>query len=293
MRLFGGGIAGQEARTGLLLVLPAVIFFAVFMLYPFLSAFWYSLTSWDLISPPHFIGLRNYIRLFQDDAFWNAAKVTAYYTFGLLIPMLPLSLLLALLLDRKLRGRALYQGILFAPAVLAAVVVSMIWRVVYMPQGGLYQLFTAPFGLTNIPWLNDVHWAMPALIIVGIWKNVGYYMVIFLAGLQGISPSLYEAATVDGASTGQQLRHVTLPLLRPIMLFVAVVSMTKAFQGFTAAYTLTGGGPADATKVLPLLVYENAFSFNKMGYASAIAVVMFLVLIILTLIQFRTLQPEV
>jgi ABC-type sugar transport system permease subunit len=293
VRLFGGGITGQEARTGLLLVLPAVIFFAVFMLYPFFSAFWYSLTTWDLISPPRFIGLRNYVRLFQDEAFWNAAKVTAYYTFGLLIPMLPLSLLLALLLDRKIRGRAFYQGVLFAPAVLAAVVVSMIWRVVYMPQGGLYQLFTAPFGLTNIPWLNDVHWAMPALIIVGIWKNVGYYMVIFLAGLQGISPTFYEAAKVDGAGAWRQFRHITLPLLRPIMLFVAVVSMTKAFQGFTSAYTLTGGGPADATKVLPLLIYENAFSFNKMGYASAIAVVMFVVLLLLTLIQFRTLRPEV
>jgi multiple sugar transport system permease protein len=133
---------------------------------------------------------------------------------------------------------------------------------------------------------------MPALIIVGIWKNVGYYMVIFLAGLQGVSPTFYEAARVDGASTWQQFRRITLPLLRPIMLFVAVVSMTKAFQGFTAAYTLTGGGPADATKVLPLLVYENAFSFNKMGYASAIAVIMFIVLLALTLIQFRTLKVE-
>jgi multiple sugar transport system permease protein len=291
-RLFGGGVSGHEARTGLLFVAPAALFFAVFMLYPFLSAFWYSLTSWDLVSPPRFVGLRNYTRLFQDEDFWNAAKVTAYYTFGLLVPMLPLSLLLAMMLDRRLRGRAFYQGVLFAPAVLAAVVVSMIWRVVYMPQGGLYLLFTAPFGLTNIPWLTDVHWAMPALIIVGIWKNVGYYMVIFLAGLQGISPTLYEAAKVDGAGTWQQFRRITLPLLRPIMLFVAVVSMTKAFQGFTAAYTLTGGGPADATKVLPLLVYENAFSFNKMGYASAIAVIMFLVLLVLTLIQFRTLKAE-
>jgi len=291
--LFGGGIAGQEARTGLLLVLPAALFFAMFVVYPFLSAFWYSLTSWDLISPPHFIGLRNYVRLFQDDAFWNSTKVTAYYTVGMLVPMLPLSLLLALLLDRQLRGRAFYQAILFAPAVLAAVVVSMIWRVVYMPQGGLYQLFTAPFGLVDIPWLNDKHWAMPALIIVGIWKNVGYYMVIFLAGLQGIPPTYYEAARVDGASSWQQFRRITMPLLRPITLFVVVVSMTRAFQGFTSAYTLTGGGPADATKLLPLLVYENGFSFNKMGYASAIAVVMFVVLIALTLVQFRSFRPEV
>jgi len=275
-----------------MLVLPAVLFFAVFMLYPFLSAFWYSLTSWDLVSAPRFIGLTNYVGVFQDDAFKNSATVTAYYTIGLLVPMLPLSLVLAMLLDQKLQGRAFYQAVLFAPTVLAAVVVSMIWRVVYMPQGGLYQLFTAPFGLTYIPWLNDKHWAMPALIIVGIWKNVGYYMVIFLAALQGIPPSLYEAAKVDGAGSWQQFRHITLPLLRPITLFVAVVSMTRAFQGFTSAYTLTGGGPANATRLLPLLVYDNAFSFNKMGYASAIAVVMFLVLIVLTLIQFRSFRPE-
>jgi multiple sugar transport system permease protein len=291
-RLLGGGVAANEARTGLLFVLPSVLFFAVFMLYPFMSAFWYSLTSWDLVSPPRFIALRNYVRIFQDDAFWNSAKVTAYYTVGLLLPMLPLSLGLAMLLDRRLRGRAFYQAVLFAPTVLAAVVVSMIWRVVYMPQGGLYQVFTAPFGLVDIPWLTNKHWAMPALIIVGIWKNVGYYMVIFLAALQGIPPTFYEAAKVDGAGSWQQFRHITLPLLRPITLFVAVVSMTRAFQGFTSAYTLTGGGPADATKLLPLLVYEHAFSFNKMGYASAIAVIMFFVLIVLTLVQFRSFRPE-
>jgi len=292
-RFFGTGLAAHEARTGLLLALPAMLFFAVFLAYPFINAFWVSLTAWDLVSPPRFIGLLNYKRLLTDANFLNSAKVTAYYTVGLLIPMLPLSLGLALLLDRKLRGRGFYQGVLFAPVVLSMVVVSMIWRVVYMPAGGLYLLFTAPFGLTNIQWLTDKDLAMPALIIVGIWKNVGYYMVIFLAGLQSISPVFYEAARVDGASALSQFRYVTMPLLRPTMLFVAVVSMIKAFQAFSSVFTLTGGGPADATKVLPLLVYQNAFFFNKMGYASAMAVVMFIVLLILTLIQFRVLRPEV
>ncbi|HWH72326.1 MAG TPA: sugar ABC transporter permease [Candidatus Sulfotelmatobacter sp.] len=287
-----GSLAAHEARTGLLLALPAILFFSVFMAYPFLNAFWVSLTSWDLISPPRFIGLRNYVRLFSDPAFLSSAKVTAYYTLGLLVPMLPASLGLAVLLDRKLRGRGIYQGVLFAPVVLSMVAVTMIWRVVYMPQGGLYQLFTAPFGVTNIPWLNDADLAMPALIIVGVWKNVGYYMVLFLAGLQSISPVLYEAAKVDGANGWQQFRRITLPLLRPVLLFVAVVSMIKAFQAFSSAYTLTGGGPADATKVLPILVYQNAFAFNKMGYASAMAVVMFLVLLVLTIIQFAVLRPE-
>jgi multiple sugar transport system permease protein len=289
----GRGLAAHEARVGLLMALPAMIFFTVFLAYPFVNAFWVSLTSWDLVSPPKFVGMRNYVRLMSDSNFINSVKVTVFYAVGLLVPLIPASLGLAVLLDRNLRGRGIYQGVLFAPVVLSMVVVSMIWRVVFMPQGGLMQLFTAPLGFPSLPWLNDQHLALPALIMVGFWKDVGYYMVIFLAGLQAISPVYYEAAKVDGASAWHQFRYITLPLLRPVLLFVAVVSMIKAFQAFSSAYTLTGGGPADATKVLPILVYQNAFFFNKMGYASAMAVLMFVVLLILTLLQFRFLRPEV
>ena len=294
-RLFGlaaPGLVGLEARTGTLMVLPSVVFFAVFLVYPVVNAFWVSLTSWDLIGDPQFVGLNNYFRLFRDASFLNSAKVTIYYVIGLLIPLLPVSLGLAVLLDRRIRARGFYQAVIFAPVVLSMVVVAMIWRVVYMPTNGLYLIFTAPFGFTHLQWLNDSNLAMPALIIVSLWKNVGYYMVIFLAGLQAIPATYYEAATVDGAGPWSSFRLITLPLLRPVLLFVAVVSIIRTAQAFTSVYALTGGGPADATKVLPYLVYENAFAFNKMGYASAMAVVMFVFLLAMTAIQFRVLRER-
>jgi multiple sugar transport system permease protein len=178
------------------------------------------------------------------------------------------------------------------PSVLTLVVVALLWRFVLAPVGGLLEVFTAPFGLTGIQWLNDRNLAMPAAIAVSLWKNVGYYMVIFLAGLQTIPSMYYEAARLDGAGSWAIFRHVTLPLLRPFLLFVTVVSVIKAAQAFSLFYALTNGGPANATKVVPYLIYETAFGFNRMGYASAMAMLMFLALLVLTAIQFRVLRPN-
>lgn len=274
------------------MVLPSVIFFAVFVIYPVCNAFYVSLTSWDLISAPKFIGLGNYVRLLSDKNFLNSAWVTTYYTIALMIIELPVALGLAILLDRQIKGRAFYQAIIFAPAVLTMVAVAMIWRVVYTPTGGLYLMFTAPFGITGLQWLNNKDLAMPAILIVSLWKNVGYYMVIFLAGLQAIPTSYYEAARMDGAGSWSLFRHITLPLLKPFILFVSVVSIIRASQAFSLFYSLTNGGPANATKVLPYLIYDVAFGFNRMGYAAAMAVVMFAVLMVLTAIQFRVLRPQ-
>lgn len=284
--------AGGYAGTAWLMVLPSVIFLSVFVFYPVANAFYVSLTSWDLVSPPRFIGLRNYVRLMTDGNFLHAAWVTVYYSAVLLIFELPISLGLAVLLDRKIKGRAFYQAVIFTPAVLTLVVVALLWRVVLAPVGGLLEVFTAPFGITGVQWLNDRDLAMPAVILVSLWKNVGYYMVIFLAGLQTIPPSLYEAARLDGAGRWALFRHITLPLLRPFLLFVSVVSVIKASQAFSLFYALTNGGPADATKVIPYLIYDNAFGFNRMGYASAMAMIMFAALLILTAIQFRVLRPR-
>jgi ABC-type sugar transport system permease subunit len=291
-RVRAGSLLRRQAATGLVMVAPAVVFFAIFFVYPVANAVWVSLTSWDLIGPQTFIGLRNYARLLTDDDFGHAVWVTVVYTAGFLIVTLPLALALALALDRRMRARGLYQAIIFAPVVLSMVVVAMIWRAVYSPVGGLYLLFTAPFGVTNIQWLNREDLALPALIIVSIWKNVGYYMVIFLAGLQSIPASLYEAARIDGARATRLFRHVTLPLLKPYLLFAVVVCIIRTAQTFSAVYALTEGGPNDATKVLPFLIYENAFQFNRMGYASAMAILMFAALAVLTLVQFRLLRSE-
>jgi len=282
----------QHIGTAFLMILPVLLFFAVFVIYPVANAFYVSLTSWDLVSPPRFIGLRNYIRLLDDENFLHSVWVTCYYSFALLVFEVPIALGLAILLDRKLKGRSFYQAIIFAPVVLTMVVVAMIWRVVYSPVGGLYLMFTTPFGITDLKWLNDRDLAMPALIIVSLWKNIGYYMVIFLAGLQAIPVTYYESAKIDGGGEWASFRHVTLPLLKPFLLFVTVISVIKASQAFSLFYAMTNGGPADATKVLPYLIYEVAFSFNRMGYASAMSVVMFFGLLILTAVQFRLLRSR-
>ena len=274
------------------MILPAVAFFMVFLVYPVCNAFWVSLTAWDLTSPPRFIGLQNYIELLSDDDVIHSALVTVYYSAGFLVVTLPLALALAVLLDRKIKGRAFYQLIIFLPVVLSMVAVAMIWRAVFAPNDGLYQLFSAPFGIHGVQWLNNPALAMPSLIIVSVWKSVGYYLVIFLAGLQAIPVTVYEAAILDGAGPWRTFYFITLPLLRPYLLFVSVVSIVRTSQAFGAIYALTGGGPVDATTVLPFLIYQNAFLFNRMGYASAIAVVLFLVLVVLTIIQFRVLRNE-
>ncbi|HEX3346504.1 MAG TPA: sugar ABC transporter permease [Acetobacteraceae bacterium] len=282
----------SQARTGLIMVTPAAAFFAVFFIYPVVNAVWVSLTSWDLIGPQKFIGIRNYVRLLGDDDFLHAAWVTVAYSGSFLIVTLPLALGLAVALDRPMQARGVYQAIIFAPVVLSMVVVAMIWRAVYSPVGGLYLMFTAPFGLTNIQWLNREDLALPALVVVSIWKNVGYYLVIFLAGLQSIPASFYEAARIDGAAPSRVFRSITLPLLKPYILFALVIGIIRTSQTFSAVYALTEGGPNDATTVLPFLIYQNAFQFNRMGYASAMAIVMFAALLVLTVIQFRLLRSE-
>jgi ABC-type sugar transport system permease subunit len=291
-RLRRASVASGHSGTAWLMVLPAVLFFSVFVLYPVGNAFYVSLTSWDLVSAPRFIGLRNYERLLTDRNFLHSAGMTIYYSFVLLIFELPISLGLAVLIDRRIKGRGFYQAVIFAPAVLTMVVVAMLWRVALAPVGGLLEAFTAPFGIAGVQWLNDRNLAMPAAIVVSLWKNVGYYMIIFLSGLQAIPAMYYEAARLDGAGRWALFRYITLPLLRPFLLFVVVVSITRAAQAFSLFYALTNGGPADATKVLPYLIYDTAFGFNRMGYASAMAMVMFGALLILTAIQFRVLRPQ-
>ncbi len=289
--LHGGGAPGH-AGTAWLMVLPSVVFFATFVFYPIGNAAYVSLTSWDLIGPPRFIGWRNYERLLTDPNFLHSAWVTVYYSVVLLAFELPISLGLAILLDRNIKGRSFYQAVIFAPAVLTLVVVAALWRVVLAPVGGLIEVVTEPFGVTGVQWLNNRDLAMPAVILVSLWKNVGYYMVIFLAGLQAIPMTYYEAARLDGAGRWALFRYVTLPLLRPFLLFVMVISVIRAAQAFSLFYALTNGGPADATKVLPYLIYETAFGFNRMGYASAMAMLMFAALLVLTAVQFSLLRPR-
>lgn len=281
------GIRAREIRYGLLFVAPALIFFAVFYLYPLGRAVYISFHRWGLLDQPRFISWRNYTQLLSDPEFLNSLKVTFYYTFGTVIPIWILALGLALVFNQSFRLRQAYLTVYYIPAVISLTVWSLLWLLMYHPTWGLLTILTRPLGFQYIRWLNDKNLAMPALILLSIWKGTPAYMIIYLAGLRSIPAEYYEAALVDGANWVQRLWYITLPLLRPVMLYVAVISIIVAFQVFTPAYLLTHGGPGSVTRVLPIFIFQNAFEFLKMGYASAASMVLFLTLLGLTLIQFR------
>jgi ABC-type sugar transport system permease subunit len=289
MNLRISAIRKREIKYGLLFASPAVLFFSLFYLYPLGRAIYISFHKWSLLSVPRFIGLRNYQRLLRDPEFFNALKVTFYYTFATVVPIWIIALGLALLFNQDFRGRKAFLTIYYLPAVITLTVWSLIFLLMYHPTGGLLTFFTRPLGFEFVRWLNDPKLAMPSLIILSIWKGAPFYMIIYLAGLRSIPLDYYEAAMIDGASRGHRLWYITLPLLRPVMLFVAVYSIIVAFQVFIPAFVLTKGGPGSATRVIPYFVVQNAFDFLKMGYASAASFVLLLILMGLTLIQFRVL----
>jgi multiple sugar transport system permease protein len=289
-----GGSPIKKTRYGLLFASPALIFFGVFYIFPLAWAVWISFNEWSLLGSPEYIGLENYRNLLNDSEFINAIKVTFVYVFGTVIPIWILALGLALVFNRPFRFRQFYISAYYIPAVISLFVWCLLWVLVYQPSWGLMTLASEPLGFGYVRWLNDRDLAMPALILLSIVKGTPAYMIIYLAGLRGIPTDYYEAASLDGANSVQQLRDITLPLLKPVMLYVAVISIIVAFQVFTPAYVLTNGGPGNATRVLPMFIFENAFEFLKMGYASAASMLLLLMLLGLTLIQFRLLgaRPE-
>ncbi|MGH2561112.1 MAG: carbohydrate ABC transporter permease [Thermomicrobiales bacterium] len=284
----------KKTRYGLIFASPALIFFSVFYIFPLGWAVWISFNEWSLLGSPEYIGLDNYRNLLNDSEFINAIKVTFVYVFGTVIPIWILALGLALVFNRPFRFRQFYISAYYIPAVISLFVWCLLWVLVYQPSWGLMTLASEPLGFGYVRWLNDRNLAMPALILLSIIKGTPAYMIIYLAGLRGIPTDYYEAASLDGANSFQKFRDVTLPLLRPVMLYVAVISIIVAFQVFTPAYVLTSGGPGNATRVLPMFIFENAFEFLKMGYASAASMLLLLMLLGLTLIQFRLLgaRPE-
>lgn len=279
---------------GLLFVLPAMAYFLVFNLYPMASGLYYSLTRFTLLKPPVFIGFDNFVRLIGDAHFYNAVKVTAVFILGTTVPRWTLSLLLALVFRGNFRFKEAYKVLYFTPALLSGVVVSLVWKLLFHPNG-LINAFAGP--LVNQPeifWLGSRQLAPIAVMIVSNWAGIGYEMLIWLAGLVGIPREFYEAAAMDGANRWQNLRHITLPLLKPTMVFVIVTSMIGAFQSFNLQFVMSDrtGGPNEATTTVALLIYKSGFQYFKMGQAAAMSVVMFLVIIAITLIQMRLLRAE-
>src|ERR671933_284162 len=280
-------LATKEAVAGYLFILPSFVGFLVFLVIPILASLGLSLFEWELLLPPRFVGLQNFATLAQDPLFRAVLLNTAYYAFGLVPLNIVLSLGLAVWLNTKLRGLTFYRLAFFLPVVTVTVAVALVWKWMYQPEVGLINV---ALGWLHIPapnWLGDTRWAMPALILMSLWKGFGYNMVLFLAGLQGIPGQIYEAALIDGAGAWQRFWRITLPLLSPTMFFAVVMTVISSFQVFDQAYVMTGGGPANATNTIVLYIFQNGFQFFRMGYASAIAWVLFAVIFIFTLLQMR------
>jgi multiple sugar transport system permease protein len=278
----------RRLLTAYAFMTPSLIVLAVFMFYPLFRAAWLSLTNYAFFGASHFVGLSNYIQLAHNPQFWGDLVNTAYYA-GVTTPVsVALALALALLLNRRrLPGRGVLRAAIFLPAVVSLAVAAIPFRLMFTPSIGFATYWLAKFGIHTSDWLTSPVLAMPAVIIVGIWKNVGFYMVIYLAGLQTIPKEIYEAATIDGARSWSRFWRITLPLLTNTTMFVTVISLIASFQAFDQIYVMTGGGPAFSTETLVMLLYREGFENFQMGYASAIGYVLLLVILVLSLLQMR------
>ncbi len=270
-----------------LFVLPSLIPLLAFTIGPMAGSLGISLLDWNLIASAEFVGLDNYAALARDTAFHRALWHTLQYLIGYLPLVFVGGLGLALALHRGLKGVAIFRSIYFLPVVTSWVVVALVWRWLLNPQSGVVNAGLAGLGLEGPGWWTDPLWAMPSIILASGWKDLGFVMILFLAGLQSIPTELEEAATVDGASAWKRFRHVTLPLLSPTSFFVVIISLINGFQVFDQVYVMTGGGPAGATTVVVEQVFTNAFRYGQMGYAAAMSWVLFVIILAVTLGQFR------
>jgi multiple sugar transport system permease protein len=287
----------MNART---LVPPAVLFLApaltaigVFFFLPVLAAFVLSFTDFDIYALAHpanarFVGLSNYVQLFQDDLFWTALRNTLYFLFVGGPLSIAVSLGAALMVHSRLvRWQPAFRFVYFAPVVTTLVAVAIVWRFIYHPRFGVLNYLLSLLGIDPIDWLGDPDWAMPAIILLAVWKNFGYNMIIFVAGLQNIPGSLYEAASIDGASVFQRFWKITVPMLAPTTLFITIITMIGYVQLFAEPYVMTQGGPLKSTLSIVLLMYEQGFRWWNIGYAAAIAFILFALIFAGSLLQAR------
>jgi len=276
----------RYALTIAVFLLPSLIPLLAFVIGPMVSAAWTSLHSWNLIGPMEWVGLDNYAHLLTDPQTGAAFVHTVYYLVGYLPLVYVGGLALALALNARLRGRAMLRGAYFLPVITSWVVVALVWRWLLSPSNGVVNTVLAWFGIDGPGWWADPAWAMPSIILASAWKDLGFVMVILLAGLQSINPDLYEAASLDGAGWWRRLFGITLPLLSPSTFFVIVLSLINGFQVFDQVYVMTGGGPNNSTQVVVQQVYDLTFRYGQAGTASALSWLLFVVILVVTLIQF-------
>lgn len=275
----------EEARWAYLFLLPNLLLFLIFTVYPIFASFFYSLNNWTLHTAMEFVGLANYRNLAVDPIFHQVLGNTLYYTAGVIPIQTVLALLIAIGLNQQVRFMTGYRALYFVPVVTSMVAVSFVWQWMYQPQYGVINSLLQAVGVEGPNWLFSKEWAMPSVIAMSIWKNVGYSVVLYLAALQGVPDSLYESAMIDGANAWQRFLRITAPMISPTTFFIIVLSVIGTFQAFDQIYVLTQGGPARVTSVIVHYLYQNGFQWFNMGYAAAIAYVLFAFLLILTIVQ--------
>jgi multiple sugar transport system permease protein len=294
-----GQLGKAQTRAAWTFLLPAIALILVFFALPVIAAFLLGFTDFDIyaladIHTVRVTGLRNYQNIATSPLFWQALRNTCLFAFVGGPLSVTVSLGAALLVNaRATRFKPFFRSVLFMPFVTTLVAVAIVWRYLYHPQYGLLNWVLGFVGLGPVDWLGSATWAMPAIILVAVWKGFGYNMLVLIAGLQSIPEDLYEAARLDGAGAWQQFRHITLPMLRPTMLFVGIITMVGFFQLFAEPYVMTQGGPLRSTTSIVLLMFEEGFRWWRMGYAAAIAVVLFIVISLVTLVQRRVQRESV
>jgi len=274
------------------LVAPYWIHFSIFMAYPLIFSLILVFHKWDVYTPMQFVGLRNFVRLFQDDLFLQSLLNTLLFLLIHIPLQIVAALLFSVLLNEKIRARGFFRAAYFMPVVISGVVISLLWQQLYSQENGVLNLLLAHIGLPKIPWLISPEWAMSSIAIMATWKNVGLYIVLFLAGLQTIPSYLYEAADIDGASVWQKFRSITLPMLNPTVLLVMILSTIGGFSLFIEPYMLTGGGPMNRTLSAMLYIYKQAFYFNRMGYAATLGFFFALLILSVVLVQRKIIEQE-
>lgn len=282
------GFRGKRKLAVLaIFLLPNLIGFSIFILVPIIGSLFISFTEWDLLSPPQFVGFENYVQILRDPGFYNALGNTLYFIAGYLPSVIVISLGIAIILNKNIKGRMFFRAAYFVPVVSSWVAVSLIWKWLFNPSFGIINYVLSLVGISGPAWLHDPQFAMIAIIITSVWKDIGFLMVMFLAGLQNIPDTYYEAASIDGASSFRKFWNITVPLLAPTTFFVLIISLINSFQVFDQVMIMTGGGPAGTTTVLVQQIYNHAFRYYEMGYASAMSWFLFVIIFVITAVQMK------
>lgn len=283
---------GRRTVTGYLFIAPFILGVMLWVVYPAGMAAWLSFHKWNLITPAKFVGLQNFETMYSDKLFWQALKVTSIFTFVSVPLSLLISFCLALLINEKVKGLAVFRTIYYLPSIMPAVASAVLWAWILNTDFGLLNSLLNYFGIAKIGWLQQPEWALPAIILMSLWV-VGQAMIIFLAGLQGIDDVYYEAAKIDGAGRWAQLVLITIPMMSSVIFFNLILGVINSFQVFTAGYLITNGGPQNATLFFVLYLYRMGFQNLKMGYAAALSWVLFFIIVIFTVIIFKTVGSKV